>query len=212
MASMDNFFISEMQSAIERAFQFFDYLNEEERIDMINWIKLKMKPHNPIQEPVDCVLWVKAEEVVPNSYNPNKVAPPEMRLLHLSVKADGFTQPIVAIHDPEKKRNIIVDGFHRDKTGRLKDISSRTKGRLPITLIDKPVEELMASTIRHNRARGKHQISPMSAIVAYLYKKGWKDERIAKELGMDLDEVLRLKQITGLPELFAGSGYSKAWE
>lgn len=161
------------------------------------------------QHPVNNVIWVESDKVFANDYNPNSVAPPEMKLLKLSIEADGYTQPIVAwkISDDHYE---VVDGFHRHKIGKELGFS-----HLPIVLIngnrvDKP--DRIASTIRHNRARGKHQIAAMSDIVVELSRRNWSDKKIAKELGMDSDEVLRLKQITGLAELFATDEFSEAWE
>lgn len=188
-------------------------MNADDKIKWINYIKKELYKISPQKDPVDNVQWVPAEKVEANDYNPNKVAPPEMRLLYHSIKQDGYTQPIVCYYDKEKDKYIVVDGFHRNRVGKeKKDIRERIHGYLPIVVIDKPIEERMASTIRHNRARGKHAVTPMSDLVVDLYRKGWKDDRIAKELGMELDEVLRLKQITGLPEIFKDREYSKAWE
>jgi ParB-like chromosome segregation protein Spo0J len=185
-----------------------------ERIAAINELRGVLHELSPFRsEPVDFVQWVPAEQVTANDYNPNAVAPPEMRLLYTSIREDGFTQPIVSSHDTQNKQYIVVDGFHRNRVGKeRRDIKERIHGYLPIVVIDKPLEERMASTIRHNRARGKHAVTPMSDLVATLYRGGWADDRIAKELGMELDEVLRLKQITGLPEIFADREYSRAWE
>ncbi len=158
--------------------------------------------------PVLDVQMVPIEKIVANNYNPNSVAPPEMRLLKLSIEEDGYTQPIVCFHDQEQDRYIIVDGFHRYRCGK----ECWNLSALPVVIIDKPLSERMASTIRHNRARGKHAIEPMSDLVAALTQAGWSAARIAKELGMDADEVLRLQQAVGLPEMFANRDYSKSWE
>jgi len=188
-------------------------LGMEERITALNELRGLLHELSPQTEPVDYVRWVPADKVVANEYNPNKVAPPEMRLLHISILEDGYTQPIVCFYDQDNDQYVVVDGFHRTRVGTEKrDIRERIHGYLPIVVIDKPLDERMASTIRHNRARGKHAVSPMSDLVATLYRGGWADDRIAKELGMELDEVLRLKQITGLPEIFADREYSRAWE
>ncbi len=189
-------------------------MDVEERVAAINELRGVLHELSPFrEEPVDYVQWIPAEQVTANDYNPNAVAPPEMRLLYISIREDHFTQPIVSTHDIENNQYIIVDGFHRNRVGKeYRDIRERLHGYLPIVTTDKPIDERMASTIRHNRARGKHAVSPMSDLVAALYRDGWPDDRIAKELGMELDEVLRLKQITGLPEIFADREYSKAWE
>jgi len=150
--------------------------------------------------PVSNVQWVPAELVYANDYNPNKVAPPEMRLLELSIHEDGYTQPIVVWQTENGFE--VVDGFHRFDIGKNKLGMSH----LPVVVVNQNRTERgdrIASTIRHNRARGKHQVQAMSDIVIELSRRNWSDQRIAKELGMDPDEVLRLKQITGLAELFA---------
>lgn len=166
------------------------------------------------REPVDCVLWVHADVVRANDYNPNAVAPPEMRLLQLSIMEDGYTQPIVAWPDGDEYE--VVDGFHRNRVGReVGAVRKRVHGRLPIAVINpdrRGKEDRMAATIRHNRARGKHGVDAMAEIVLDLSRRNWSAEKISKELGMDHDEVLRLKQITGLAALFADRDFSEAWE
>ena len=150
------------------------------------------------KSPVYNVIAVPIEKIIPNTYNPNAVAPPEMKLLYDSIKEDGYTMPIVCYHDKEADQYIIVDGFHRyrimlDYPG----IYEREEGKLPVSVIDKSLAERMASTIRHNRARGSHDVDLMSNIVQELHDIGRSDNWIAKHLGMDKDEILRLKQITG---------------
>lgn len=159
-----------------------------------------------IKFPVLDVKMVDIEKVTANDYNPNSVAPPEMKLLKLSIEEDGYTQPIVTYFDGDKY--IIVDGFHRYRCAKeyfkLKEV--------PVVVINKNIDERMASTIRHNRARGTHSIKGMSDIVLSLTRGGWSDNEVAKHLGMDAEEVLRLKQITGLKEAFANHEFSKSWE
>lgn len=187
----------------------------EEKVDTINELKVKLKKISPFAvEPVDCVQWVKEELVIANDYNPNSVAPPEMELLHTSIKEDGYTQPIVVYqHDGIYE---VVDGFHRNRVGKeCADIRERIHGYLPVTVINDERHDKadrIASTIRHNRARGKHKVEAMSDIVIELKRRNWSDKKIAKELGMDADEVLRLTQITGLAEMFADKEFSNAWE
>lgn len=190
-------------------------LSVEEKVNYINKIKEELKQISPFaNEPVDCVQWVKEELVIANDYNPNTVAPPEMELLHTSIQEDGYTQPIVVYqHDGIYE---VVDGFHRNRVGKeYKDIHDRIHGYLPVTVINDDRHEKadrIASTIRHNRARGKHRVEAMSDIVIELKRRNWSDSKIAKELGMDADEVLRLTQITGLAEMFADKDFSEAWE
>lgn len=163
-----------------------------------------MNNSDEFKSPVYNVVAVPVEKVVANNYNPNVVAPPEMRLLELSIWEDGFTMPCVCYYDKNKDIYILVDGFHRYQILKTsKRIYKREKGMLPVVVIQKDLSNRIASTIRHNRARGTHNIELMCNIVAELDKAGMSDEWIMKNIGMDRDEVLRLKQISGLAELFA---------
>lgn len=190
----------------------------EEKIDILNAINLKLHDFSPFSnEPVNCVQWVKNDTVIANDYNPNAVAPPEMELLRLSINNDGYTQPVVSMVDLENEDNrIVIDGFHRTRVSKeCKDITERLYGYTPVVTIRESqsgLNDRVASTIRHNRARGKHKVDSMSEIVADLRKRNWSPVKIGKELGMDKDEVLRLTQITGLTELFKDQEFSKAWE
>tara|TARA_R110002050_G_scaffold66514_2_gene144150 strand:+ start:200 stop:781 length:582 start_codon:yes stop_codon:yes gene_type:complete len=164
------------------------------------------------KQPISDVQWVSIDLVEPNDYNPNSVAGQEMKLLHTSIKHDGYTQPIVTIYDEEKEKYVIVDGFHRYFTCKNnKDIFDATGGRVPIVVIKKDINERMAATVRHNRARGQHSVSGMSNMVFSMLDNGWKDEEICNHLGMEPDELLRLKHITGFSKLFADTEYNKAW-
>ena len=164
------------------------------------------------KSPAYHVTAVPVEKVVPNSYNPNAVAPPEMKLLYQSIKADGYTMPIVCYYVKETDEYIIVDGFHRYRIMlEHDDIFEREEGMLPVSVIDKPIDQRIASTIRHNRARGSHNVDLMSNIVKELHEIGRSDAWISKHLGMDKDEILRLKQITGLAALFKDVKFGLAW-
>lgn len=190
-------------------------LDLDKKVEMINQIKIELQKVSPFKkEPVDCVLWVPAHQVIANDYNPNSVAPPEMKLLEHSIREDGYTQPIVSWKLESTYE--VVDGFHRNRVGKeSKHVGKRIKGYLPVVFINderQKVEDRMASTIRHNRARGKHRVDSMSEIVVDLKRRNWSDEKIARELGMDPDEVLRLAQITGLAEMFQDKEFSEAWE
>jgi ParB-like chromosome segregation protein Spo0J len=187
-----------------------------DKVDIINELREELHKVSPFNtEPVDFVRWVRAETVHANDYNPNSVAPPEMELLHRSIQADGYTQPIVSMVDPDGLREVI-DGFHRHRVGKeCADIQSRVHGYLPVVQIRESQADRnnrMAATIRHNRARGKHKVESMSEIVVELKRRFWSDDKIAKELGMEPDEVLRLQQVTGLAGLFADREFSEAWE
>ncbi len=165
------------------------------------------------KSPVYNIISVPIEKIQPNTYNPNAVAPPEMKLLYESIKEDGYTMPIVCYFDSDKDQYIIVDGFHRYRIMlEYKDIYEREKGMLPVSVINKTIDQRMASTIRHNRARGSHDVDLMSNIVKELHELGRSDSWISKHLGMDKDEILRLKQITGLAELFKDVDFGKAWK
>lgn len=204
-----------MNETLKKELERIDQLPIEDKVKEINELKKGIKKISPfVKEPVDCVIWVKSDEVVANEYNPNHVAPPEMELLHTSIKEDGYTQPIVVYQHDGKYE--VVDGFHRNRVGKeYKDINERIKGYLPVVVINEDVADKgqrIASTIRHNRARGKHQVEAMSDIVLDLRKRNWSNEKITKKLGMDADEVLRLAQITGLAEMFADKDFNEAWE
>lgn len=192
-------------AAKETAANPFDLLNEVQEFIFKNL--------NPTGQPVGFVKWVPIDMVEPNDYNPNSVAVKEMSLLYTSISHDGYTQPVVTIWDPKREKFIIVDGFHRYYTAKMhKDILERNHGYLPIVIIDKDINERMAATVRHNRARGKHSIGGMSAMVFSMLKNGMKDSDICNELGMEPEELLKLKHITGFSKLFEGREYSKAWE
>ncbi len=164
------------------------------------------------KSPVYNVIAVPLEKVVPNDYNPNVVAPPEMKLLYDSIREDGYTMPIVCYYDKDKDIYIIVDGFHRYRVMKeYPDIYAREGGMIPVSVIDKPLSGRMASTIRHNRARGSHDVDLMSNIIRDLHDIGRSDAWISKHLGMDKDEILRLKQITGLAALFRDINFGQAW-
>jgi len=163
--------------------------------------------------PVYNIIAVPIEKIEPNTYNPNSVAPPEMKLLYDSIKEDGYTMPIVCYYDSENDKYIIVDGFHRYRVMLdNKDIREREGGMLPVSVINKTLDNRMASTIRHNRARGSHNVDLMSKIVKELHEIGRSDTWISKHLGMDEDEILRLKQITGLTSMFKDVDFGKAWQ
>ena len=202
-------------AAVKEAFAPLAALDTQDQIDTINEIKRALHAVSPMRsEPVDCVLWVDSDSVTANDYNPNSVAPPEMRLLELSIMADGFTQPIVSFVREDARE--VVDGFHRNRVGKeCKKVRERVLGRLPVVTINDDREDKgdrIASTIRHNRARGKHSIDGMSEIVVDLKRRNWSDKKIGKNLGMEPDEVLRLCQITGLAEMFKDKDFSLAWE
>ncbi len=187
----------------------------DEKVEFINSLRLAIHELSPFNtEPVDCVLWVRNDQVHANDYNPNSVAPPEMELLRLSIDADGYTQPIVSM--PHESKYEVVDGFHRHRVGKeIEQIRNRVHGYLPLVQIRSSQEDKsnrMAATIRHNRARGEHKVDSMAEIVVELKRRFWSDEKIAKELGMEPDEVLRLTQVTGLALLFKDEEFSKAWE
>lgn len=193
---------------------FLDDLSIEEKINTINEIKMSLHEKSPFKnEPVDCVIWVKNDSVIANDYNPNTVAPPEMKLLELSIFEDGYTQPIVTWKKDQSHE--VIDGFHRNRVGKeSKEINKRICGYLPVVAINNEkssVTDRMASTIRHNRARGKHRVDAMSEIVIELKNRNWTNKRISNQLGMDEDEVLRLCQITGLANLFSDDDFSKSW-
>ncbi len=204
--------LEELSNMIHRYFRLNE--TEDEKIQALNYLRKLLHELSPfVLEPVDCILWVRADQVVTNDYNPNVMAPAEKKLLKQSLEKDGFTQPVVV--SEEKNHYLVVDGFHRQLLGKNKGgVGDRLRGWLPVTCIRaerKGQAARIAATIRHNRARGKHQITLMSDVVTELSQLGWTNENIAQELGMDQDEVLRLKQISGLTELFQEEEFSPAW-
>lgn len=187
----------------------------DEKTIIINQLRKAIHDVSPFaKNPVDCVLWVRGDEVSANDYNPNSVAPPEMKLLEVSIVNDGYTQPIVAW----KNESIyeVINGFHRNRVGKeSSEVQNLIYGFLPLSIVnDERLDrgDRIASTIRHNRARGKHKVESMSDIVVELKNRNWKNARIARELGMDEDEILRLCQITGLSGLFSDQEFSKSWD
>lgn len=196
-------------------FSFLLDLCESERIETINNIRAEIHRYSPFKsEPVDFVRWVKADGVTANDYNPNAVAPPEMELLRESILQDGYTQPIVTFAGDGIRE--VVDGFHRHRVGKeVEAVRERIRGYLPVVTINEERTDKgdrIASTIRHNRARGKHKVQAMADIVVELKRRNWSDAKISKNLGMDEDEVLRLCQITGMAEAFADADFSKSWD
>jgi len=196
-------------------FSCIDSLSIDDKITAINELRKCLHEKSPFKnEPVDLILWVKNTCVIANDYNPNSVAPPEMKLLEHSISEDGYTQPIVTWKNGIDRE--VVDGFHRHRVGKESQIvQSRVHGYLPVVSINsnrQDKNDRMAATIRHNRARGEHKVDSMADIVIELKRRFWSDSKIATELGMDSDEVLRLQQVTGLASLFMDREFSEAWE
>lgn len=178
----------------------------------LNGCPLCEEPSSGFLSPVYNVRRVPISKVTANTYNPNSVAPPEMALLETSIWEDGYTQPVVTVYDADSDMFVVIDGFHRYLTMKTsKRIFEREQGMLPIVVLEKAMSDRMASTIRHNRARGSHNIELMSAIVAELVEMGKGDAWICKHIGMSKDELLRLKQITGVAALFANRDFSDSW-
>lgn len=205
--------IRDLVSQLREAIDELD--NKDDKIEALNYARKELHEVSPLKHhPVDFVFWAKSNKVEANEYNPNAVAPPEMQLLYESISNDGYTMPIVSFNDTDIIR--IVDGFHRRETERRnKDISESTLGYIPLTTIRNEQADSsnrMASTIRHNRARGTHNIELMSQIVSELVEMGKGDAWICKHIGMSIDELLRLKQITGLASLFQNKDFSESWE
>lgn len=190
-------------------------LPQAELIEAINKAKIALHEISPFKhEPVDCVIWVPNTNVHANDYNPNSVARPEMQLLEVSILEDGYTQPIVTWLEEDRRE--VIDGYHRSTVGKtFPSIMERVHNYLPVVTANQhrtDKGDRIAATIRHNRARGKHRIDAMSEIIVDLKKRNWSDQKIARELGMDADEILRLAQISGLAEMFSDHEFSKSWE
>jgi ParB-like chromosome segregation protein Spo0J len=206
---------SALINSCKELFKQLEAMDVQSKVEALNDIRFALLEHSPFKnEPVDFVRWISSNLVNANDYNPNSVAPPEMKLLEHSITEDGYTQPIVSW----SRDGIfeVVDGFHRHRVGKESEtVRARVHGYLPAVVINSNREgknDRMASTIRHNRARGEHKVESMSEIVVELKRRFWSDEKIAKELGMDSDEVLRLQQVTGLSGLFTDAEFSEAWE
>jgi ParB-like chromosome segregation protein Spo0J len=197
---------------LEAAIQDLATLPTDERIEAINRLTDALSAIHPnTDHPINAVKWVPADMVEANDYNPNHVAPPEMRMLHESIKSFGFFSPIVTFYDKDTKKYIVVDGFHRNRVGKeYRDIRESTHGYLPIVVIDKPFEERIKATQLANKARGHHSTEQEAANVATL-AQSWSDTQISHNMGMDADTVLRLKQVTGIPSLFKNRPYSHSW-
>ena len=188
-------------------------MSEDDFIEFIEDLRQATFELSPLNsQPVDRIHWVDINMVQANDYNPNSVAGQEMSLLYTSILHDGYTQPVVTIWDEDINKYVIVDGFHRYFTCKNnQDIKDRNHGRLPIVLIQKSINERMAATVRHNRARGKHSVDGMSSMVFSMLDNGWSDAQVCQHLGMEPDELLRLKHITGFSKLFSDAEYSQAW-
>lgn len=183
--------------------------------EFLNELTRRVHDASPFaSHPVGRVEWVPADTVVANDYNPNAVAPPEMELLRLSIANDGYTQPIVT--NKEGDTRVVIDGFHRNRVGKeCPEVQATLHGYLPVVQIRASASDRsdrIASTVRHNRARGAHSVVKMTDLVLELKRRNWSDAKVGKELGMDADEVLRLSQIGGLAESFAERSFSEAWE
>lgn len=189
-------------------------LIDEKGIDFINEINEFVYNNSPMNHnPVAFVKWVKFEEVISNDYNPNIVATEELKLLSISISHDGYTQPIVTIFDPNINKYVIIDGFHRyfvlKSNPKLWELN---KGMFPIVVLKKDINDRMASTVRHNRARGKHAVGGMGQLIFKMVANGWDDVKICNELGLEAEELIRLKNITGVAKLFENKEFSNAWE
>jgi ParB-like chromosome segregation protein Spo0J len=190
-------------------------LSFDEKVKVFNAITQELYDWMDVNHPTLNVQLVKSTDVIGNDYNPNKVAPPEMKLLKLSIKKDGITMPVVVCDTPENKRYpfTVVDGFHRTTVVQQdKEVNESLHGYVPVSRLNKKLEDRITSTVRHNMARGTHQVELSAKLVTLLKKHNWTNARIGLELGMDADEVLRLKQITGLAEAFKNDEFSNSWE
>lgn len=201
-----------MKSLNEQIKESFNEASDKTRF--LNEIRSFLSSLSPEKtNPVDCVLWVDKEMVVANNYNPNHVADKEMRLLYTSVREDGYTMPIVTIWDEKLQKYVIIDGFHRNLVIRkFADINERCGGKLPIVVLDKDIDQRMASTVRHNRARGSHSVDGMVNIVFNMLRDGVSEREICEKLGMEQKELVKLKYVTGFAKILKNYKYSAAIE
>jgi ParB-like chromosome segregation protein Spo0J len=190
-------------------------LDFDQKVEVFNQITQELYDWLGVSHPTLNVQLVPAAKVIGNDYNPNKVAPPEMKLLKLSIRKDGLTMPVVVCDTPDNKEHpyTVVDGFHRTTVvQRDKEVNRSLNGYVPVSRLNKSIEDRITSTVRHNMARGTHQVELSAKLIVLLRKHNWTNARIGAELGMDADEVLRLKQITGLAEAFKDQEFSESWE
>jgi len=205
--------IDQLLDQLEQAIEEHSGDETDDRVARYNRMTQLAARYVDLPHPVLGVQLHPVDDIEANDYNPNKVAPPEMRLLHLSIAKDGLTMPVVVADGKKKNQKIVVDGFHRTTIVKTKpDIKGSTEGYLPVVSLNKTIEDRITATVRHNMARGSHQVELTAKLVNLLKKHNWSNSRIGIELGMDPDEVLRLKQITGLAEAFANKSFSQAWE
>jgi hypothetical protein len=182
----------------------------EVTVDQVNQRMRDAASNLPWHDPVGCVQWIHIDQLQANDYNPNSVAYHEMRLLHISIAEDGYTQPIVAIKDPDTGRYIIVDGFHRFTVmKRFEQVYNERQGYLPVVVLDKSIADRMASTVRHNRARGKHSVAGMGSLVFGMLREGVSDVEICNKIGLEAEELARLKHVTGYSKLYKDAEYSR---
>ena len=183
----------------------------DDRVEVYNRLVALAADYLNIPHPVTRVQLIPIDTVRGNDYNPNRVAPPEMRLLIRSIQKDGFTMPVVVAG--EGKEYVVVDGFHRRQAAKNnRQIRESLGNYLPVVRLEKKLEDRIAATVRHNMARGTHQVELTARLVTLLRRHNWTSERIGRELGMEPDEVLRLKQMECLAEAFADREFSQAWE
>lgn len=200
----------ELREAVNKVLK----LISPDSFDDLEFVRSALREISPMRgQPIDGCRWVPIDELEPNSYNPNAVASAEMKLLHLSMKLDGVTQPIVTMYDSQKGKYVIIDGFHRYFILKNRpDISESCRGMAPIVVISKSINDRMASTIRHNRARGEHSVGGMSSLVFRMLDNGWSDAEICNNVGVEPEELLKLKHLTGFSKLFEKEEYALAWE
>ncbi len=206
----------EIVNQAKNLFEKLAHLNDEDRMDTINEIRLALHGQSPMKHhPVDCVLWIKQEEVQANSYNPNKVAPPEMASLKISIETSGYTQPtVVWQEDTENGMYEIIDGYHRWLTSQIPSISERVMGRLPVAIANQERTGLasrMGATVLHNESRGEPDVELVQKMVTDVVNSGMSDKWIMENFGMDADKLLRLKQLTGIAALFRDQEFSCSW-
>ncbi len=183
--------------------------DEVTRVEVFNRVTaaLRAMMRGVCDDPVLGVQLVAAVDVRPNDYNPNRVASVELDLLERSIVEDGVTMPVVVVMDGTGQA-VVVDGFHRQRVIRER----LHRNWVPCSVIDKPFGDRMASTIRHNRARGRHVVDLMGSIVAKLDAEGWAGDKIADHLGMSPEELLRLRQMTGAARALAATEYTRSAE
>ncbi|MEQ3696120.1 MAG: ParB N-terminal domain-containing protein [Pseudomonadales bacterium] len=188
-------------------------LSLKDRVEIFNLLSVLAASIVEFKHPALNVQLVRTNTLEDNDYNPNVVSPPEYRLLTHSIREDGITMPLVVAKSQGQKPYVVVDGYHRAQIIKFdKEVNKSLADHIPVVILAKPLDKRISSSVRHNMARGSHQVKLTAKLILRLKELNWTNDEIGKELGMDSDEVLRMQQITGLAEAFKNDDFSTAWD